>query len=187
MNAMTKIALTCVALAAALPASALTEYEAAPVTMETVTIIGQREFFTDWTLMSSDFVPIGNTFQSRSDRDFGILMPSDADMAAAAAKAKADCIANCNNVNTKEKAVCENTATQIRTTTLVGSGGIFASKRLPIARRVLAKFGMDWIAELDPKWVIAGGLAGADEYLKQCNGFAAGRLATCLNTGNCKP
>jgi hypothetical protein len=156
------------------------------VTLPEQEVIGRRELITEWQKWNpqqGDILDMGTSFRDRSADSYGVELPSQAEKDEAAKKARETCRAGCASDQAKENAVCEATATQMRTATLAGGSVIWGAKRIPVAASWLRKFGLD---SVDPAMVIAAGIAGANEYTTMCKGYAAGRYATCMNTGTCK-
>jgi hypothetical protein len=157
------------------------------VTWPTREIIGQRELVTDWKLWTGgnvgDIFDASQSFRDRSADSYGVSLPTQQEKDEAAKKAREVCRAGCATDQATENAVCEATAAQMRTATFAGGSAVWGAKRIPIARAWLRKFGGEAI---DPAWVIAAGIGGANEYAAACKGYAAGRYATCMTTGSCK-
>lgn len=159
----------------------------AVVEMDRVEVTGQRSLMDDWRPMNSfiDYIGMPMYGRSFSDEAYGVTLPSQKEKDDAAKKARDECRAGCAADQQKENAVCELTGTQIRTAVGIGGAAIWSSRRVPIARTWLRKIGVD-PEEYNPAVVVAAGLGAASEYVSACKGFAAGRYASCMNTGTCK-
>jgi hypothetical protein len=152
-----------------------------------VTVKGKREFI--WQGFDAD--EFGNRdyanprYDVRSERDFGLPAPSEQELADMAKKSKETCQAEARLLYDREKYLCEGVAAQVLQYGFSYAGGLLYLNRTPVAKStaelLLARWKLNVLLEVDPKWVFAGTTVAAQQYKEICVGRAAERFADRLD------